>query len=82
MKSLLGYIMVIEKALESDDLTYRLHGSFIASRYAEDRTGQNLTVRNVGIGQFSMPLVSRPCTARNLCSRGTHRHLILSFTCH
>ena len=49
MKPLLGYIMVIEKVAESDDLTYRLHGSFIASRYAEDRTGQNFTVRNVGM---------------------------------
>ena len=57
-------------------LVCALYGSFIASRYAEDRTGQNLTVRNVGMGQFSMPLVSRPCNARNLCSRGTHRHLI------
>jgi hypothetical protein len=82
MKPPLGYIMVIEKVVESGDLTYRLYGSFIASRYAEDRTGQNLTVRNVGMAQFSMPLVSRPCTARNLCSRGTHRHLILPFSCH
>jgi hypothetical protein len=52
MKPLLGYIMVIEKVVESDDLTYRLYGSFVASRYAEDRTGQSLTVRNAGMGQF------------------------------
>ena len=76
MKLLLGYIMVIEKAVESEDLTYRLHDSFIASRYAEDRTGQNLTVRNVGMGQFFNAAYRASITARNLCSRGTHRHLI------
>ena len=52
MKPLLGYIMVIEKVVESDDLTYRVYGSFIASRYVEDRTGQALTLRNLGVGHF------------------------------
>ena len=52
MKPILGYIMVIEKVVESDDLTYRVYGSFIASRYVEDRTGQDLTLRNVGMGHF------------------------------
>ena len=52
MKPLLAYIMVIEKVVESDDLTYRVYGSFIASRYVEDRTGQDLTLRNLGMGHF------------------------------
>ena len=52
MKPLLAYIMVIEKVVESDDLTYRVYGSFIASRYVEDRTGQALTLRNLGVGHF------------------------------
>ncbi|MGB0551589.1 MAG: hypothetical protein ACPGQV_03285 [Alphaproteobacteria bacterium] len=52
MKPLLGYIMVIEKVVESNDLTNRLYGSFATSRYAEDRTGQSPTVCNVGMGQF------------------------------
>ena len=33
-------------------LVCALYGSFIASRYAEDRTGQSPTVCNVGMGQF------------------------------
>jgi hypothetical protein len=52
MKPLLGYILVIEKVGESDDLYYRLYGSLVASRYGEDRTGQSLTARNAGMGQI------------------------------
>jgi len=52
LKPLLGFLMVIERVAGEDDLAYRLYGSFVASRYGGDRTGERLSKRNAGMGQF------------------------------
>lgn len=50
LRSLLGHLAIIESA--GEDFRYRLYGSYIASRYGEDRTGQRLSEKNTGMGRF------------------------------
>jgi len=75
MKPLLGYFMVIEKVVESNDLTHRLYGSLSFRATRRTAPVRVLPCVTREWDNFSMLPIARPCTARNLCSRGTHRHL-------